>query len=436
MTEVVSYKIKILKWAVVGLVIRLAIMPFTMHGQDQFFINYFPMQFVVNGIWDPYGYIASKLPHFTYTYYGPAVFFIMSLVNFIYIKVFHFAEYLEALLIAAPMMFKNFTSIDYINALGNFSKHDLYGILFLTKLPFLALDFLIGWLILRLSGGGQDSLRSYKIWMLNIVVLHSVYAVGAFDLIPAFFITLALFCAFRKHPFLSVISISLAGASKLFPYILLLPACLLLGDSWKNRFYLILASVAAAFFTYLPFYMSSGKAIFGFFALSEAVTYGGYIKWALVAIFLLGYMFICASALADSKKPYPEKKLLFYFLTILFLSFTTAPVRFRYFIIVTPFLAVLFPKHKKMFLFALFTVFVLAFLWLNTGEFQLGLLSPVNKSFFEIASLQEYLSGFINIGMLYRVFARLQIACFFILSFWIWKIKIKREEGAGNLAVK
>lgn len=36
---------QILKWTAIRLLLRIILMPFTMHGQDVTFINYFPMMF-------------------------------------------------------------------------------------------------------------------------------------------------------------------------------------------------------------------------------------------------------------------------------------------------------------------------------------------------------------------------------------------------------
>ena len=63
-------------------------MPFTMHGQDLVFTNYFPFVFVEEGIWDPYRFISANFQDLKVTYYGPVLFFIMSAANFIFIKLF------------------------------------------------------------------------------------------------------------------------------------------------------------------------------------------------------------------------------------------------------------------------------------------------------------------------------------------------------------
>ena len=80
---------QIIKWTSIGLAIRLIIMPFTMHGQDLVFLNYFPFIFIKEGIWDPYTYISANFPGFPYTYYGPVLFIVMSVANFIVIKLFN-----------------------------------------------------------------------------------------------------------------------------------------------------------------------------------------------------------------------------------------------------------------------------------------------------------------------------------------------------------
>ena len=419
-----DYLIAILKWSCIGLAIRLLLMPFTMHGQDQLFINYFPMMLIREGAWDPYGLIRSNYQYFLYNYYGPMVFIITTLVDFVYIKIFNIASYIKMLEISGPMIFKHFTTVDYVHAFSEIARIDLFKNIFLTKAHFLIFDFSIAFILLKLAREKKNALYSYKLWMLNIVVLHSAYAIGGLDLIPAFFIIAALLSSIKKRPYLSIICLSLGGATKLFPYLLILPSALLLGENWKKKGALLLTAIVVTIPLYLPFYLSSKNAVFDSIMLASAKQYSGMTKWVLMGIFCLLYCAIIINSLNESRKPEPEKRMLFYFLTIGFLSYAIIPISLRYFIFIMPLLVLLIPQYRRFGIFTLFLILILAFLRLSERYVQMGLFVPLNPEYFiSFPTFQELVARFINIEIVYKVMARVLMLSFFVSAYWVWRIK-------------
>jgi hypothetical protein len=423
------YYVQIIKWTFIGLAIRLFLMPTTMHGQDLFFINYFPMMLIREGVWDPYGFFCSRLPQFLpYTYYGPVLFIIMALPNFIFFKLFGSASSLIKILdLSIPMMFGPLTTIDYVYA---FAGLNLCKNLFLMKIPYLVFDFLIAGILLKLADSEENKIATYKLWMLNVVVLHSVYAIGQFDIITAFFIIAALYAGSRRHPHLVVIMLSLGGATKLFPYNLLLPTCLLLGNNWKKRFYLILTAIVTALFLYLPFVLSSGKAVLGFFMLTRIVSYPGINGKLLSGLCAFLYLLLCVNILKDSKKDNPESRLLDYFLMVLLIGYAAFPTRFRYFVSITPLLALAMPRDRKFRIITYVTISILAFLWLKERGSQMGIFAPVNPLFFvDIPCLHEIIGRYIPLIIIYKILARLVPLMFLIAAWSIWRFKSNKEKA-------
>lgn len=424
---------QIIKWTLVGLLLRFVLMPFTMHGQDLVFINYFPMMFVEKGIWDPYGFITSNSQYFRTTYYAPVLFFVMSIANFVIIKLFNPTTLITILELSGRMMSKGLTTIDYVHA---FSNLDLFKNLFLMKSPYLVFDFVIGWMLLKLALSKDLALKSYKLWMLNIVVLHSAYMIGQADLIPAFFIMTALYAAMVKRPYLSVILLCLGGATKLFPYILVLPACLLLGEGWKKKFSLMFTAAATTVFSYLPFYLSSGNSVFTFFIASQDAQYAGITKWILPVMFIALYSFVCISTARDSRKPNPEANLIYYFAIVMFLGYLTFPAKLRYFVYITPVLALIIPKHKKFGMFILLVILMIMFQSLTRRAVQLGLFAPLNPAYFlSLPTLQEIMGRFVNIEICYKVVARILLLSFLTGAWWIWRISMGSGASAREKAL-
>jgi len=435
-----NFRMQILKWTCIGLALRLILMPFTMHGRDLVLVNYFPMMFVEAGIWDPYGFMAKQFSSYNLglggnplTYWGPFLFTIMSIANFIFIKLLNVTSLVKLLEVGSTIMFaEGMKTVHYVNA---FSNLELFKNLFLMKVPYLIFDFSIGAILLTLARSQKMALVSYAIWMLNVVVLHSVYAVGQFDVIVAFFIIAALYAAVQKRPYLSIIMLSLGGATKLTPYLLILPTCLLLGNSWRERFKLLFVGAGVSILTYLPFYLSSGKAVFGFFKMSGTIAYPGNARWILLAIFAVLYLTMFIYAIRDSKFPNPEGKLLYYFTVVMFLIYTTTPIRFRFFVCITPLLALIIPQYKRFGVFTLFVISVLAFSWLTDRDLQFGLFAPLNPVYFlNIPTIQEVIARVVNIEIIYKITARVLLLSFFIGAWWVWNIKLgDRQKPIDDL---
>jgi len=416
-----KYSRQIVKWTLIGILARVILMPITMHGQDLVFINYFPFIFVENGIWDPYGFINANFPYFTTTYYGPVLFIIMSAVNFVIIKLCNPVSLIAMLELSATMMGKQFTTFDYANV---FFGAKLFKNLFIMKSSYLIFDFAIGAMLLKLANSRKSALWAYKLWMLNIVVLQCVYAVGGAELIVTFFIVAALYAACKNRPYLAVALLSLGGATKLFPYMLILPTCLLLGNNWKERFTLLFTGGLVTVLPYLPFYLSSGNSVFRFFLLTQNVQYYGVSKLVLSAIFIVLYTFVSINAIKDSRTSQPEQKLLYYFTVIMFLTFAAFPVRFRYFTFISPLLFLVIPQHRKFGIFISVIILMLAFQWLTPRDLQLGLFAPLNPSYFlNLPTFQEVIGRFVNVEVIYKCVARALVVAFLAAAWWIWHVK-------------
>jgi hypothetical protein len=387
---------KILKWTLIGLAIRVILMPFTSHGQDLVFLYYFPMVWVENGIWNPYELIQSQFSYYHTTYYGPVLFFIMSGV-FAIIRLLSSSLSTMLLTTSSALCIRGFHYIYY-----TFPKFDL----FLMKSPYLVLDFLIGGMLYKLKG-----LTAYKFWMLNIIVLHAVYMVGGAYLIPTLFIAIALYFAMKDKPYLCMIALGLGGGTMIFPYFLLLPACFILSPNWENRISLLFAGVIASLIPYIPFGTT------GLINISH-MNYPLTARLILGGIFVIGYSLICLFA--------KKEKIPYYFAAVLFLCYACFPMRFRYFVFATPMLCIIIPKHRKFGIFMIFIVGMLGFQWLTCRDLQLGLFATLHMGFLNIPTIQEVIGRFVNIELLYKINARLLVIAF--LSAFVWSLKMARED--------
>ena len=113
---------------------------------------------------------------------------------------------------------------DLLSVPFRISEPGLFTYLFITKMPFLAFDLLLGFMLLYLLKDSKQSLLAFKLWMINPVTLYVSYAFGQYDIIPVFFIILSLYFLQNERMKSTMLSLGVASAFKTFG---LLFACLL-----------------------------------------------------------------------------------------------------------------------------------------------------------------------------------------------------------------
>jgi hypothetical protein len=91
----------------------------------------------------------------------------------------------------------------------------------ISKIPYLIFDFGTAFLLLHLVNDGRKATLAFKLWMINPFTLYICYAIGQYDIIPTFFLLLAVFFFMKQRTSLSMLSIGIASAFKMFALIFL-----------------------------------------------------------------------------------------------------------------------------------------------------------------------------------------------------------------------
>lgn len=391
----------ILQWSIFGLFIRLLIMPFSFHGHDIFFIYYPPYKFVEEGIWNPYVYLKSTFPDIYNPYYPPAVFLIFSFFIFL----------LRPLLPELPALFSSFELWNFtwegntVHFADILSNHQLFRALFAFKLPLLLFDFGIGWFLYQLlKHDSKKSLLSYKIWMLNPFVLHSGYALGQIDLIPAFLIIAAVYCISSKRNYLAMGFLSVSVLTKIFPLLLVPFAIIIISTAFKDRVKLFLAFFIPLILICMPFYVHSPRAFM------EALFFSPRgIADTRQVLFFIGYGIILLLSFFRKKedKNVPEAIILSFFISLL-LFYVFCNVTLRYFIICTPFLIYIALKNKVFWFYALLFLITLFELRTAGNSQQWGLFAALQPEFFSsIPILDSFLNVAVNVTSIHQCMYRL-----------------------------
>lgn len=111
--------------------------------------------------------------------------------------------------------------LQFIYDIGQAAYHpQLHQLVFLLKFPYILVDFLGLFLLLKIVPAGSRLLASL-FWLFNPIILYTTYLIGQFDIYIAVFTLLCLYFISRGHRLLAPLSLGIAAAFKPFPLIFL-----------------------------------------------------------------------------------------------------------------------------------------------------------------------------------------------------------------------
>jgi len=259
-----------LKWLLIGLLVRLAFMPFTVHG-DLVGINKYAFFLVHQGYVPP-----ARMD------YPPLAYYTVGFFQFLFKPIMPFFGY-------AP---------DSGDPLWGTTSH-IYRYLFLLKSHYLIFDFGISFLLLRLIEDRKKRFLAFRLWMLNPLVIFTCYLQGQFDILPTFFVLLSLYFVWKAKLAVSLFCLAIGAAFKNFPLLFLIPALIFLGKSKGEKLKLLLWAAIPYLLLTFPYWGDPG--------FKRALTTGGGYDEVLfnlrvpvgphmVYIFVFGYAIILAFA--------------------------------------------------------------------------------------------------------------------------------------------
>lgn len=168
------FEISILKLFILGLIIRIIFMPLTSHG-DLLLISW-ESHYIPLGHFNIYQFFYDNYPKINYNgdvAYLPPIYYIMGIW--------------ESILALLGLL-------DIQNWHNLRSLYNSPSALFLLKMVYLPFDILAGYFLLKLVDE-KDKYLAFALWMINPVVIYVTYIWGQIDVIPAFFMILALYYA-------------------------------------------------------------------------------------------------------------------------------------------------------------------------------------------------------------------------------------------------
>lgn len=175
----------IIKIILIGLIIRLILMPITLHPDlwGQTFTAYF---FAFKGVFNIYEHLIN-LPenHPLLTTYGVSDIFIYPPLAYFTLGLFR--------LIIRPFTNPDFIPFVMANMSDLYQRKDLFWNIFLYKLPFLFIDIGLGLLMTKFFTDKNKKRKILFLWMINPATLYATFMMGQFDILPTLFCVLSLY---------------------------------------------------------------------------------------------------------------------------------------------------------------------------------------------------------------------------------------------------
>ncbi|MGB9637515.1 MAG: glycosyltransferase 87 family protein, partial [Microgenomates group bacterium] len=343
-----NFRLPFLKILIAGIVLRLMVMPITLHPDllGHSFSAYF---LAYEGKIDLYDTLAS-LPkdHPLVKNFGVSDIFIYPPLAYYTLGFFR--------ILVKPFVDANFIPWLMENLGKIHSYPRLFENLFFFKLPYLFLDVGLAYLLAGLFEDQKKKKIAFALWMFNPVAIYVSFMIGQLDLLPTFFTVLALFMFKKKKIYWSAMAVGIAASYKMYPLFLLFPLAFLGREKLIERLKIIATGLAPFVFFIAPYLSSAAFRAQVFSPKSQKMLFMG---WPVSGAEVI-YPFVIAVTLICLYAYYSQQKLdlAVYFLAILLATYSVTHFHPQWFLWVTPFLIWELVENEFEHWFLILTIFI------------------------------------------------------------------------------
>lgn len=376
----------------IGLVVRLVLMPITYHpdllGHSS--VAFFLAQ---EGVANPYDHLAN-LPaeHPLVKNFGVSDIFIYPPLTYFTLGTFR-------------LLVKPFTNPDFIPEVWQdpgelLDRGDLFWHLFIFKLPYVFFDVGSAFLLAGLFNVIKQKTLVVWLWMLNPLAIYATFMLGQLDLLPTFFVVLALYMAKRSQANLALLSLGIGASFKMFPILFVIPLACYLTKSLGGRLKLVFLGVLPFILTVGPFLATPAfREMVLFSPKSQKMLF---MVWKMTSAegiypFVLFLAFIYLASFYLSKINIYKV-----FLGILILIFSVTHYHPQWFLWLTPLLVIEMVNSQFKYWFihlTLFTTWLVLTLFFEPS-LSIGLFAPLSKNMAEAVGFAKTLSPYTDIFQL------------------------------------
>lgn len=400
---------KLLPWLVLGIILRLVIIPSTLHPDIRGY-NYGAFLVSSGHIFDFYDYLGN-LPkeHPLVSLFGVNL-FIYPPLAYLYPAIF-----MKVFSPIFPLDLFNTLLLDMWEVLGN---PKLPLLLYLLKLPYFVADMFIVWLVGQYFTSKKEKLLSRILWLLNPVVIYSTYMISQFDVLIALAILGTLILSLHHRFFIAAAVLSLGASVKQFPLFLLPILALNSYSTFGKKLAVFITGLIVYLLVLLPYLPSVGFRRYALLASQTDKIFfakiplsgGEFLPLFLVGLFLV-YWF-CSL--------YNVKYQLWQWMILpLLLFYSLVHFHPQWFTWVTPiliiFLVKLWPRGIYPISVLMLSYFGLVFMF--EPSLNVGLFEPVNPPWNRDFSLIPAIANFFPEITARSIFASLFAGSSFIILF-------------------
>ena len=422
---------------VLGLALRLILMPVTLHA-DMVFVHYFPSYLSGRGVWDIYGYFGSRFTEmFGLSYYPPLTYYLTAFFQFLlkpvnpdliaWLNGFHEASVAGA-------------QEGVVHFLSGLPVSKTLWIIFWMKFPYLVAEIACFAAVFNFFKSPDEKKRLTALWLLNPVLIFSSYVFGQYRIFPFLFMSLSALMLSRDRKGLSGIFYGFACLMDNYAVLLFLFMFFISGEKTRQKIRWASGVIFTVVAVLVPLYFSSGgqvlNAYFSPHLLRTAVARGIFNHHLAIVnpickiIFLGSYGWIFFRL--ATKKKNPDKACqsdLFIYVpaSLLFILYATMITSVHYLMWCFPFLFIIQVRGEPWRPFWTWCLTGLLFLFnLDGRSLNMGLFAPLNPVYFSsLPSLHELMSHFLPWGKVI-VLARFIFSgiCLYFAAA-LWKARIE-----------
>ena len=387
-------------------------MPISAHS-DLFSINNDPPLLIRHNVWDIYSYIDKTKP--SLFFYPPLSYYLIGAFHYIG-QLFSdtFLDWIDAQRTLYEQGLKG-QAAEYIIVAPN--PH-IFRDLFLAKVPYLVFDILSLIILWQFVKKKIINKWAFVLWTFNPVLLYNSYIFGHLDIIPIFFILSAFYLLTKSKISASVFLLGIAGAFKLYPFMLVPLVILIFRKSFIDWVKLGTISVLPLFISLLPTIINNPQLALSaftvklFYAYHTDVTgweyYSDLTKYLIIVISYLVLLFLSWEVQIQDKFKLAVGVSL---ISILLLLNFVYRAHFHYLLWAVPYVVLWFKNVKIATLIILIQAVSFASYKILANQLQLELFAPINPYYFSsLPTFNEVINKFIP----YRVVSTIG---FFIFSF-------------------
>ena len=309
------------KLLVLAIFLRILVAMFLFHPDIKTF-NY-QASFLKKGVFNIYTYLVENkksLPLKDDFVYFPLTYFALGGYQWI----------------ASPILGKGFDA--WVSSAGSSSVVEdpsIFKYLVVLKLPYLILDIVIAFLLMRFFENKEDKKKAFVYWLFNPFTIVMIYVFSNVDIFPVILTILAFLMIKRQKLFSASLLLGVASGFKLYP-LLFVPFLFLAGRSLKEKFIFAATPIITFGLIILPF-------------ISGAFFQSALVSGLTTGIFTADFTTLALSILFFYAVTIDKKLSLFnYWLALFLIIFSFTLFHIQWLLWIAPFLVILSIKKPSL----------------------------------------------------------------------------------------